>query len=68
MKTTSLPKKEKLDQINKYMISKGYNIEPLPSVEIIDNDKENAEDYLEIPEEKDYEIKGHYEKINRMEK
>jgi hypothetical protein len=38
--------KEKLDQINKYMISKGYNIEPLPSVEIIDNDKENAENYL----------------------
>ena len=38
--------KEKLDQINKYMISKGYNIEPLPTVEIIDNDKENAENYL----------------------
>ena len=42
----SIDIKEKLDQINKYMIDKGYNIEPLPSVEIIDNDKENAEDYL----------------------
>jgi hypothetical protein len=42
----SIDIKEKLDQINKYMISKGYNIEPLPSVEIIDNDKENAENYL----------------------
>jgi len=42
----SIDIKEKLDQINKYMISKGYNIEPLPTVEIIDNDKENAENYL----------------------
>ena len=42
----SINVKEKLDQINKYMISKGYNIEPLPSVEIIDSDKENAEDFL----------------------
>ena len=42
----SIDIKEKLDQINKYMIGKGYNIEPLPSVKIIDNDKENAENYL----------------------
>jgi len=37
---------EKCAQLSNHMIEKGYNIKPLPAVEFIDNDVENAEDFL----------------------
>jgi hypothetical protein len=42
----SIDIKSKLKQLDKYMLDKGYNIEPLPTVELIDNDVENAENFL----------------------
>ena len=35
-----------LDRLTQHMIDKGYNIEPLPSLELINNDVENAENFL----------------------
>ena len=37
---------EKCAQLTQHMIDKGYNIEPLPSVEFIDGDTENARDFF----------------------
>ena len=37
---------EKIDQLTQHMINKGYNIEPLPSVEFVDGDTENARDFF----------------------
>ena len=42
----SIDIKDKIDQINKYMIDKGHNMQPLPSVEFIEDDQENAENFL----------------------
>ncbi len=36
----------KIDQLTQHMISKGYNIEPLPSLEFVDGDTENARDFF----------------------
>ena len=38
--------KGKIDQLTQHMISKGYNIEPLPSLEFVDGDTENARDFF----------------------
>ena len=37
---------EKCAQLTQHMIDKGYNIEPLPSVEFVDDDTKNAEDFF----------------------
>ena len=37
---------DKIDQLTDHMISKGMNIEPLPSLEFIDGDSENAKDFF----------------------
>ena len=37
---------DKIDQLTQYMIDKGLNIEPLPSVELVDGDSENASDFF----------------------
>ena len=37
---------EKCAQLSNHMIEKGYNIKPLPAVEFISDDIENAEDFL----------------------
>ena len=37
---------DKIDQLTKHMISKGMNIEPLPTLEFIDGDSKNAKDFL----------------------
>jgi hypothetical protein len=42
----SIDIKDKIDQINKYMIDKGHNMQPLPTVEFIEDDQENAENFL----------------------
>ena len=36
----------KIDQLTQHMIDKGYNIEPLPTLEFIDGDTENARDFF----------------------
>jgi PAS domain-containing protein len=36
----------KLAELTQHMIDKGYNIEPLPGLELIDDDVANAEDFL----------------------
>ena len=36
----------KLDELTQHMIDKGYNIEPLPGLELIDDDVTNAEDFF----------------------
>jgi len=36
----------KIDQLTQHMIDKGYNIEPLPSLEFVDGDTENARDFF----------------------
>jgi hypothetical protein len=38
--------KGKIDQLTQHMIDKGYNIEPLPSLEFVDGDNENARDFF----------------------
>ena len=42
----SIDIRSKLKQLDKYMLDKGYNIEPLPTVELIDDDVKNAENFL----------------------
>ena len=37
---------DKIDQLTKHMISKGMNIEPLPTMELINGDSENAKDFF----------------------
>ena len=37
---------EKVAELTNYMIKKGMNIEPLPSMEFIDGDSENAKDFF----------------------
>ena len=37
---------DKIDQLTDHMISKGMNIEPLPSLEFVDGDSENAKDFF----------------------
>ncbi len=37
---------EKIAELTNYMIKKGMNIEPLPSMEFIDGDSENAKDFF----------------------
>ena len=36
----------KIDRLTQHMISKGMNIEPLPSLEFVDGDSENAKDFF----------------------
>ena len=36
----------KIDQLTQHMIDKGYNIEPLPALEFVDGDTENARDFF----------------------
>ena len=38
--------KEKIAQLTQHMIDKGMNIEPLPTLEFIDGDSENASDFF----------------------
>jgi nicotinamide mononucleotide adenylyltransferase len=38
--------KGKIDQLTQHMLDKGYNIEPLPTVEFVDGDRENARDFF----------------------
>ena len=42
----SIDVKEKIAALTDHMIEKGYNIEPLPTVEFIDGDSENASNFL----------------------
>ena len=37
---------DKIDQLTQHMINKGMNIEPLPSLEFVDSDSENAKDFF----------------------
>lgn len=37
---------QKIDQLTQHMIDKGYNIEPLPALEFVDGDTENARDFF----------------------
>ena len=37
---------DKIDQLNTHMLNKGMNIEPLPTVELINGDTENAKEFL----------------------
>ena len=37
---------DKIDRLTQHMIDKGMNIEPLPSLEFIDGDSENAKDFF----------------------
>jgi hypothetical protein len=38
--------KSKIMQLTQHMLDKGYNIEPLPKVEFVDGDSDNARDFL----------------------
>ena len=38
--------KGKIDQLTQHMIDKGYTIEPLPALEFVDGDSENARDFF----------------------
>ena len=38
--------REKIDQLTQHMIDKGMNIEPLPSLEFVNGDTENARDFF----------------------
>ena len=38
--------KQRIMQLTQHMLDKGYNIEPLPSVELIDGDSVNAREFL----------------------
>ena len=42
----SIDLKSQIDRLTQHMIDKGYNIEPLPSLEFIDDDITNAEKFL----------------------
>ena len=44
--TTTINITEKIAQLTNHMIKKGMNIEPLPTVEFIDDDIENAKNFL----------------------
>jgi len=44
--TDSIDVVEKISQLTNHMIDKGMNIEPLPTVEFIDGDSDNASDFL----------------------
>jgi hypothetical protein len=37
---------DKIDQLTKHMVSKGMNIEPLPTLELVNGDSENAKDFF----------------------
>ncbi|MCP4482744.1 MAG: hypothetical protein GY817_08355 [bacterium] len=37
---------DKIDQLTQHMIDKGMNIEPLPTLEFVDGDSENASDFF----------------------
>jgi len=37
---------DKIDRLTQHMIDKGMNIEPLPSLEFVDGDSENAKDFF----------------------
>jgi len=44
--TDSIDIVEKIAELTQHMIDKGMNIEPLPTMEFIDGDSENAKDFL----------------------
>ena len=44
--TDSINVMEKIAELTQHMIDKGMNIEPLPTMEFIDGDSENAKDFL----------------------
>lgn len=44
--TDSIDVVEKISQLTNHMIDKGMNIEPLPTIEFIDGDSDNASDFL----------------------
>jgi len=44
--TNSINIKEKIAELTQHMLDKGMNIEPLPTLELIDGDSENASDFL----------------------
>ena len=44
--TNSINIKEKIAELTQHMIDKGMNIEPLPTLELIDGDSENASNFL----------------------
>ena len=44
--TDSINIEEKIAQLTKHMLDKGMNIEPLPSLELIDGDSNNASDFF----------------------
>ena len=44
--TDSIDIEEKIAQLTKHMLDKGMNIEPLPSLELIDGDSDNASNFL----------------------
>ena len=44
--TDSIDVVEKISQLTNHMIDKGMNIEPLPTMEFIDGDSDNASDFL----------------------
>ena len=44
--TDSIDITEKIAELTNHMIDKGMNIEPLPTMEFIDGDSENAKDFL----------------------
>lgn len=37
---------KRIDQLTQHMLDKGYNIEPLPTVEFVDGDSDNAREFL----------------------
>ena len=44
--TDSIDITEKIVELTNHMLDKGMNIEPLPTMEFIDGDSENAKDFL----------------------
>ena len=44
--TDSIDVMEKISELTQHMLDKGMNIEPLPTMEFIDGDSENAKDFL----------------------
>ena len=42
----SIDLESQIDRLTQHMIDKGYNIEPLPALELIDDDVENAGEFL----------------------
>ena len=43
---SSIDLESQINRLTQHMLDKGYNIEPLPSLELIDDDQSNAEDFL----------------------